>query len=226
MLRTGARLWDLPGNIGGSPSTCWKRPPQRRTHGTWLRMWVAFLSELDVRVRLGCSESFLDGSFAPAKEGATPSAGSSGVREQSGWYVRQARRSFGETLAQFVAGKVRVDGATPRTIAELARGLGRPRKRQQRVIAVLMTVIHCETAWASDTPSCSAPTPSTGDFLAATKVARCAAIKILGKSRGPSPGWTVSDASLSSPIDNSTYRKRVISVACALIPLRFLSNLF
>ena len=36
--------------------------------GVWLKIWRTFLSELNERQQLKWSESFLDGSFAPAKK--------------------------------------------------------------------------------------------------------------------------------------------------------------
>src|SRR6266436_2506057 len=53
--------------------------------GVWLNIWRAFLSELNERQQLKWSESFLDGSFAPAKKGAAESEKPSGARGQSGW---------------------------------------------------------------------------------------------------------------------------------------------
>ena len=38
--------------------------------GLWPRMWRTFLAELNERQQLNWSESFMDGSFAPAKKGA------------------------------------------------------------------------------------------------------------------------------------------------------------
>jgi len=48
--------------------------------GAWLNIWRAFLSELSERQQLNWSESFLDGSFAPAKKGALESEKPSGAR--------------------------------------------------------------------------------------------------------------------------------------------------
>jgi len=50
-----------------------------------------FLSELNQRGKLDWSESFLDGSFAPAKKGASASAKLSAARARSGWWWSTAR---------------------------------------------------------------------------------------------------------------------------------------
>lgn len=91
VLRTGARWRDIPREIGVSGSVCWKRLRRWDEQGVWLRIWRAFLSELDQRGRLDWEESFLDGSFAPAKKGATESAKPSVERAQSGWWWSTAR---------------------------------------------------------------------------------------------------------------------------------------
>lgn len=91
VLKTGARWRDIPREIGVSGSVCWKRLRRWDEQGVWLRIWRAFLSELDQRGRLDWEESFLDGSFAPAKKGATESAKPSVERAQSGWWWSTAR---------------------------------------------------------------------------------------------------------------------------------------
>ena len=91
VLKTGARWRDLPADFGVSPSVCWKRLRLWEEQGVWLRLWRAFLSELDRRGKLDWSETFLDGSFAPAKKGATASARPSAARARSGWWWSTAR---------------------------------------------------------------------------------------------------------------------------------------
>ncbi len=72
ILRSGARWQDLPEKYP-HPSTCWRRLRDWEEQGIWLKVWRAFLSELNERQQLKWSESFLDGSFAPAKKGAAES---------------------------------------------------------------------------------------------------------------------------------------------------------
>jgi transposase len=68
ILRSGARWRDLPEKYP-HPSTCWRRLRDWEEQGVWVKMWRAFLSELNERWQLEWSESFLDGRFAPAKKG-------------------------------------------------------------------------------------------------------------------------------------------------------------
>lgn len=85
ILRSGARWQDLPSEFP-SPSTCWRRLRDWEEQGVWLRIWRTFLAELNERQQLKWSESFMDGSFAPAKKGAPESAKPSGARGRSGWW--------------------------------------------------------------------------------------------------------------------------------------------
>ena len=71
VLKTGARWRDLP-DIYPSPVTCWRRLRMWEEDGTWLKIWEAFLGELDQQGKLDWTESFINGSFAPAKKGAKP----------------------------------------------------------------------------------------------------------------------------------------------------------
>ena len=91
ILKTGARWRDLPKDFGVSPSVCWKRLRLWEEQGVWLRLWRAFLSELDGKDKLDWDEVFLDGSFAPAKKGATELAKPSAARARSGWWWSTAR---------------------------------------------------------------------------------------------------------------------------------------
>ena len=97
VLRSGARWQDLPEEFP-SPATCWRRLRDWEKQAVWLEIWRAFLGELNERHQLKWSESFMDGSFAPAKKGAPPSAKPSGARGRSGWYwstVKVFRWEFG-----------------------------------------------------------------------------------------------------------------------------------
>jgi transposase len=90
VLKTGARWRDLPKEYP-SASTCWRRLRQWEEQDIWLKIWRQFLSELDQQGRLDWSEVFLDGSFAPAKRGATASAKPSGAKARSGWWWSTAK---------------------------------------------------------------------------------------------------------------------------------------
>jgi transposase len=90
VLKTGARWRDLPREYP-SASTCWRRLRQWEEKDVWLKIWRQFLGELDQRGKLDWSESFLDGSFAPAKKGATALAKPKRAKGQSGWWWSTAR---------------------------------------------------------------------------------------------------------------------------------------
>ncbi|HPD48096.1 MAG TPA: IS5 family transposase [Anaerohalosphaeraceae bacterium] len=96
VLRTGAPWADLPKEYP-SPSTCWRRLRDWEEQDVWLTIWRAFLAELDEKGQLDWSEAFLDGSFAPAKKGATASARPSGARARSGWWWSTAKVFLWET---------------------------------------------------------------------------------------------------------------------------------
>lgn len=90
VLRSGARWKDLPAEYP-SPSTCWRRLRDWEEQDVWLNLWRAFLAELDERGRLTWEETFADGSFAPAKKGATASDAPEKARVQSGWWWQAAK---------------------------------------------------------------------------------------------------------------------------------------
>jgi transposase len=96
VLKTGARWRDLPAQYP-SPSTCWRRLRRWEQEGVWLKIWRAFLGKLDEKGELDWSESFADGSFAPAKKGALASGKPSGARARSGWWWSTAKVFLWET---------------------------------------------------------------------------------------------------------------------------------
>jgi transposase len=140
-LQTGA-AWRLLPDEFPSPSTCWRRLKQWEDEGVWLNAWRTLLGALDKEGLLKWDETFLDGSFAPAKKGARLSEKPSGARGQSGWYW--------STVKVFRLG-VRLESASPHevTLAEatlqevsVPQPKGRPRQKPERVIA--------DTAYDSD----------------------------------------------------------------------------
>jgi transposase len=90
LLKTGARWRDLPKEYP-SASTCWRRLRRWEEQDIWLKIWRQFLSELDQKGRLDWSESFLDGSFAPAKKGGPASARPNAAKARSGWWWSTAK---------------------------------------------------------------------------------------------------------------------------------------
>ena len=96
VLRSGARWQDLPDEFP-SPSTCWRRLRDWEEQDVWLDIWRAFLSELDEKGQLDWAETFADGSFAPAKKGATVSERPNAERVRSGWWWSTAKVFLSET---------------------------------------------------------------------------------------------------------------------------------
>ena len=90
ILRSGARWQDLPEEFP-SPTTCWRRLRDWEEQGVWLNIWRVFLAELNEREQIQWSETFMDGSFAPAKKGALEWEKPSGARARSGWWWSTAR---------------------------------------------------------------------------------------------------------------------------------------
>ena len=85
VLRTGSAWCFLPEKYP-SPATCWRRLKQWEEQDVWLDAWRALLGASDGEGLLRWEETFLDGSFAPAKKGAPQSERPSVARERSGWY--------------------------------------------------------------------------------------------------------------------------------------------
>ena len=90
ILRSGARWKDLPDHYP-SPSTCWRRLNDWEEQGIFVDVWHAFLDCLEEKGVLDWEEVFVDGSFVPAKKGATASGRPNGVRVRSGWWWRMAK---------------------------------------------------------------------------------------------------------------------------------------
>ena len=90
ILRTGAQWNELP-KVYGSGSTCWRRLRDWEEAGILLKLWRAFLTDLDDREKLKWDRCFMDGSFAPAKKGAEKSEKRRKERVQSGWFWSMAR---------------------------------------------------------------------------------------------------------------------------------------
>jgi len=90
VLRNGGRWKALPEGYP-SPSTCWRRLAQWEEQGVWLGAWRTFLDTLHEQGRLDWEECFADGSFAPAKKGATASERPRKERVRSGWWWSTAK---------------------------------------------------------------------------------------------------------------------------------------
>ena len=85
ILRTGAPWSDMPERFP-SGITCWRRMTEWQAKDVWIDIWRTFLGLLDSKGRLKWDEVFADGTFAPAKKGATRSTKRSVGREQKLWW--------------------------------------------------------------------------------------------------------------------------------------------
>ena len=70
VLRAGLRWRDLPPEVPSGP-TCWRRLEAWQAAGCFEDAWAAALDSLAARGRLKARELSIDGSFVPAKKGAT-----------------------------------------------------------------------------------------------------------------------------------------------------------
>jgi transposase len=84
ILRTGAPWCDLPERYP-SYQTCHRRFQQWVRSGIMRGVLESFAEELRIQGRLDVRESFIDGSFAPAKKGASRSAKRNAARERRSW---------------------------------------------------------------------------------------------------------------------------------------------
>jgi transposase len=136
ILWTGAQWSELPRRYG-SPSTCWRRLKHWEETGVLLKLWRAFLAQLNDQQKLRWDECFADGSFIPAKKGDPRSARPSGARGPSGWLRSMARGPpLGAYLDAASPAEVTLLETTLDTIAVGRPGQpGRPRKRPERLIA-------------------------------------------------------------------------------------------
>ena len=73
IMSTGAQWAELPKRYPGY-ATCWRRLKQWEQGGIFVKMWKAFLAELNGNHRLNWEEAFADGTFASAKKGVKKSA--------------------------------------------------------------------------------------------------------------------------------------------------------
>lgn len=73
VMSTGAQWMELPKRYPGY-ATCWRRLRSWEQAGVFIKMWRAFLAELNADARIFWEEAFADGTFAPAKKGALRSA--------------------------------------------------------------------------------------------------------------------------------------------------------
>ncbi len=89
IMRTGAAWQDLP-NRYPSGSTCYRRFHTWCQTGVFERLLETLAQDLEERGRLDLSECFIDGTFVPAKKGATAWARPSGAQAGKSWQVQTA----------------------------------------------------------------------------------------------------------------------------------------
>ena len=89
VLRTGAPWADLPRRYP-PPSTCHRRFQQWVRSGVMAGVLEALALDLRDRGKLALQEAFIDGSFAPAKKGASKSERPSVVRGRRSWQLQTA----------------------------------------------------------------------------------------------------------------------------------------
>ena len=89
IMRTGAAWQDLPDRYP-SYSTCYRRFQTWCKDGVFERILEALAQDLEERGRLNLNECFIDGTFAPAKKGASASAKPSGAPGPNSWQLQTA----------------------------------------------------------------------------------------------------------------------------------------
>ena len=120
VLRVGARWRDLPPQYPSGP-TCWRRLRQWEESGALLEAWRKLLSMLDQRGLLHWQETFMDGSFAPAKRGLRRRSHQARQGDEVDGTGRWPRYSSGSTPGVCLAPRVHPrrsharagEGATP-----------------------------------------------------------------------------------------------------------------
>ena len=134
VLITGCRWQDLPREYG-APTTVWRRLKRRGEAGVWERIWRAALAALDLRNQLDWTMAFLDGSFAPAKNGGEK-VGLTKKGKGTKWMlvVDGNGLPLGFHLDGASRAEVRLAEQTLDTI-RVTRPRGRPKQRPNKLVA-------------------------------------------------------------------------------------------
>jgi transposase len=130
----GCRWQDLP-RAYGAPTTVWRRLNRWTEEGVWERIWRAALAALDQQGRLDWSIAFLDGSFAPAKNGGDQ-VGLTKKGTGTTWMlvVDGNGLPLGFHLASASSAEVKLAEHTLDTI-RVPRPRGRPKQRPEKLVA-------------------------------------------------------------------------------------------
>lgn len=134
ILITGCRWQDLPREYG-APTTVWRRLKRWGEEGVWERIWRAALAALDGQGHLDWTMGFLDGSFAPAKNGGEK-VGLTRKGKGAKWMLVTDGNGLplGFHLDSARVAEVRLAEHTLETVS-VARPRGRPRQRLAKVVA-------------------------------------------------------------------------------------------
>jgi len=89
ILRTGARWKDLPGKYPPY-QTCHRRFQQWSRDGTLTRLLRALAADLEQRGGMDLEETFIDGTFAPAKKGGGRWDLPVGAKARRSWLLQTA----------------------------------------------------------------------------------------------------------------------------------------
>lgn len=134
VLTTGCRWQDLPRDYD-APTTVWRWLKRWEEEGVWERIWRAALAALDLRCQLDWTMAFLDGSFAPAKNGGEKVEL---TRKGKGAKWMLVVDGNGLPLGFYLDGanhpEVRLAEQTLDTI-RVARLRGRPKQRPEKLVA-------------------------------------------------------------------------------------------
>ena len=134
VLIMGCRWKDLPRQYG-APTTIWRRLKRWGEAGVWERIWRAALIALDLRGQLDWTMGFLDGSFAPAKNGGDK-VGLTRKGKGTKWMLVVDGNSLplGFHLDSASHAEVLLAQQTLDTI-RVARPRGRPKQRPEKLVA-------------------------------------------------------------------------------------------
>src|SRR4029077_946209 len=104
ILQTGAAWRFLPDEVP-APSTCWRRLKQWEEEGVWLHAWRTLLGALDEEGLLKWDETFLDGSFSPAKKGLCRRENQAGQGNKVDGTGRRSRSSAGSSAGKCLSAR-------------------------------------------------------------------------------------------------------------------------
>jgi transposase len=135
ILWTGAQWRELPKRYG-SPRTCWRRLKHWEETGILLKLWRAFLAQLNDQEKLRWDECIADGRVIPAKTGGKVGKTTRGKGTQGMVLVDGTGTPLGAYLEAASPAEVTLLERTLDTVAVGRPGKpGCPRKRPERLIA-------------------------------------------------------------------------------------------